>query len=116
MDVIDRIKMIIDNTGMTVASFARTLGFCDQTIRGIVVQRRNKPSFEILSKVIEAFPTISAEWLLTGRGEMINSKLSFQRPTDIGIKEFIDHIKEKDQIIERLIQENMTLKSRIAEL
>lgn len=97
---------------MTVASFARTLGLGDQTIRGIVVQRRNKPSFEVLSKIIEAFPTVNAEWLLTGKGEMINSKLPFQTQTDTAIKELIDYIKEKDQRIEQLIQENTSLKSK----
>lgn len=107
MDVTERIQAIITTEGLTVATFARKIGIHDQTIRGIVVQRRNKPGFNVLSKIVLAFPTINSEWLLTGKGEMnipqkaINKKIS--------IEELVLYIKEKDEQIELLVKENLKL-------
>lgn len=112
MDIIERMKRIIEVERLSVSSFARRLGVCDQTIRGIVVQRRNKPSFDLLSKIIETFPSINAEWLLTGRGKMLCSRQSVGRFEQIEIKELIEYLKEKDYKIEQLMQENMSLKSK----
>lgn len=63
MDVIERINSIITAEGLNVASFARIVGIGDQTIRGIVVQKRNKPGFEVLSRILETFLDVNAEWL-----------------------------------------------------
>lgn len=105
MDIIERINAIIVTEGLNVASFARKIGMGDQTIRGIVVQRRNNPSFEVLSRIIEAFPNVDAKWLLTGRGMM-------QIPQHIGsMAEFINYLREKDTRIEQLIAENQELKA-----
>lgn len=111
MDITERMKSIIEAEGMSVSSFARALGLCDQTIRGIVVQKRNKPSFDLLSKIIETFPTINAEWLLTGNGKMFHEKTPFENRTNIEMKELIKYMKEKDYKIEQLMQENMSLKT-----
>lgn len=99
---------------MNVAAFARKLGLVDQTIRGIVIQRRNKPGFDILSKIIETFPHVSAEWLLTGRGVMTKSRSSVQSEVDSVKTELFQYIKDKDDKIERLLLENLHLKSKLA--
>ena len=67
MDIIDRLQEIIDYAGLNVSSFAKKIGVVDQTIRGIVVQRRNKPGFDILAKILQTFTWINAEWLITGK-------------------------------------------------
>ena len=74
MDIIDRLQEIIDYAGLNVSSFAKKIGVVDQTIRGIVVQRRNKPGFDILAKILQTFTWINAEWLITGKGEMIKQE------------------------------------------
>lgn len=33
--------------------------------------RKGYPGFEFLAKVIKAYPSLNAEWLLTGKGEML---------------------------------------------
>lgn len=111
MDILDRIKEIITTEGINVASFARKIGMGDQVIRNIVVQRRNNPSFEVLYKIIEAYPMISAEWLLTGKGTMKKEQLNISAPPTEAIVELITYLKEKDLKIEQLIQENMSLKA-----
>lgn len=111
MDILDRIKAIITTEGITVASFARKIGMGDQVIRNIVVQRRNNPSFEVLYKIIEAYPMISAEWLLTGRGAMKKEQFNIPENNAETTVELITYLREKDVRIEQLIQENMSLKA-----
>lgn len=110
MDIIDRLQEIIKYEDLSVASFAKEISVPDQTIRGIVVQRRNKPGFEVLAKTLQRFTWLSAEWFILGQGEMLKGELSGkadQGPTCI---ELIQYLKEKDVKIERLIIEKTELK------
>lgn len=69
-DIIDRINYLIEKEGFTVASFSKKIGIKDQTIRNSVVQRKNKPSYEVLCAICQSFNWLNARWLLTGEGEM----------------------------------------------
>ena len=110
MDIINRLQEIITHEGMNVSSFAKKIGVGDQTIRGIVVQRRNKPSFDILDKVIQTFTWVSAEWLITGKGEMIKRDKPCNTEVAPSISELIQYLREKDLKIESLIEEKMKWK------
>lgn len=105
MDIIDRIQEIINHENLNVASFAKKIGAGDQTVRGIVVQRRNKPGFDILLKTIQTFPWLNVEWLLTGEGEMI--KVEYRKNTSATptLKELIKYLREKELKIQQLIEE-----------
>lgn len=96
---------------LNVASFAKKIGVIDQTVRGIVVQKRNKPGFDLLAKVIQTFSWINAEWLMTGEGEMIKTA-GFDKTelTPPSLSELIQYLKEKDVKIEKLIEEKTELK------
>lgn len=98
---------------LNVASFAKKIGVIDQTIRGIVVQKRNKPGFDLLAKVIQTFSWISAEWLLTGEGEMVKAKEPGQPDAAPSISELIQYLKEKDMKIEQLMEEKSELKLKL---
>ena len=111
MDIIERLQEVINYEGLTVSAFARKIGVVDQTIRGIVVQKRNKPSFDILEKIIQTFDWIDAEWLLTGRGEMIKTMSGENKDSKSPeMIELIKYLREKDEKIEKLIEEKTELK------
>ncbi len=110
MDIIDRLQEIITYEGMNVSSFAKKIGVVDQTIRGIVVQRRNKPGFDILDKILQTYNWINAEWLITGKGEMVKREYTTQTEQNPSIHELIQYLKEKDLRIEALIEEKMEWK------
>ena len=110
MDIIDRLQEIIDYAGLNVSSFAKKIGVVDQTIRGIVVQRRNKPGFDILSKILQTFTWINAEWLITGKGEMIKQETTAKTENSPSLTELIQYLREKDLKIEKLIEEKTELK------
>lgn len=110
MDIIDRLQEIIDYAGLNVSSFAKKIGVVDQTIRGIVVQRRNKPGFDILAKILQTFTWIDAEWLITGKGEMIKQENPAKTENSPSLTELIQYLREKDLKIEKLIEEKTELK------
>lgn len=104
MDIFERINTIIATENLNVASFARKIGIGDQIIRNIVVLKRNNPSFVVLSHIIEAFPMLSVEWLLTGRGAMVKASSN----TDC-ITELINYLRERDAKIEQAIIRNIEI-------
>lgn len=55
-------------------AFARTIGVAATVIENIVGTRQGKPSYDVLVKVCSN-ANISADWLLTGRGEMLQSQI-----------------------------------------
>ena len=112
MDIIERIKKIIEKEGLTVATFAKKLGVVDQTIRGIVVQRRNKPGFDLIVRILQTFNWVSAEWLILGEGDMEKSanECSSKDLERSSISDLVVYLKEKDIKIEKLIEERTELK------
>lgn len=75
-EIHERIEMIINSLGMNKNSFAKRIGVSNTAIENIVGRRQSKPGFEILSRVVESFENINPEWLLTGKGEMLNGRTS----------------------------------------
>ena len=112
MEIIERINKIIEKEGLTVSSFARKLGVVDQTIRGIVVQRRNKPGFDLIVRILQTFNWLSAEWLILGEGEMEKKENvpSVDNKSAESLKDLILYLKEKDVKIEKLIEEKIEYK------
>ena len=108
MDICDRINLIIEKEGLTVASFARKIGTGDQTVRGCVVQRRNKPSYEFIAKIIQTFDWLNPRWFITGEGEMMMAKDETQPSLD----SLINYLREKDDKIEKLIEEKTLLRAK----
>ena len=57
---------------LSVNAFAKAIGMGQATVNNYFLQSR-KLSFELIDKVLSAFPNLSAEWLLRGEGEMYKS-------------------------------------------
>lgn len=112
MDIIERLQKIIEHENLSVSAFARKIGVVDQTIRGIVVQKRNKPSFDMLVKIIQTFDWLSAEWLIMGKGSMEKTKPTEKTDDSQQLIEFMKYLREKDEKIELLIKEMTELKAK----
>lgn len=65
----ERIKEIIEAESLNSSKFAEVIGVQKSSISHIL-SGRNKPSLDIVLKVLRQFRTISSEWLLFGTGEM----------------------------------------------
>lgn len=116
MNIIDRLQQVIEHEGLTVASFAKKIGVGDQTIRGIVIQKRNNPGYELIYKISQAFDWLNIEWLITGEGEMTKSSKEDNELTKNSTTEIISYLREKDQKIEQLIEEKAALKFKYEQM
>ena len=111
MGIIERIQKIMEKEGLNVASFARRVGVVDQTIRGIVVQRRNKPGVDLIVRILQTFAWVNAEWLILGVGEMSKPEQeNVSNQEQYSIKDLVMYLKEKDVKIEKLIEEKTEFK------
>lgn len=68
-----RIKAIVEASGKAINSYASMIGVSQPTLKACV-DGNNAPRFDTLQKLIIANPMISAEWLLTGQGEMFKQE------------------------------------------
>lgn len=97
-----RLQRIIESERITPARFAEILGVQRSAISHILTGR-NKPSFDLISKIIIKFPSINAEWLITGKGEM--RKVIIQRS-------IFDEIESNDNKISTETENIITPKSQ----
>jgi len=64
-----RIELLLRIKDVTASKFADMIGVQPSNISHII-SGRNKPSLDFIIKVVEAFPDISLEWLMFGKGNM----------------------------------------------
>jgi transcriptional regulator with XRE-family HTH domain len=67
--MLSRVKQIIEIHNLTPSRFADHIGVPRSTISHIL-SGRNKPSLEVVQKILEAFPEIKADWLVQGKGTL----------------------------------------------
>ena len=68
-----RFQTILDLENLSPAQLADRLGVQRSGISHIL-SGRTKPSFELLQRVVQSFPEISAEWLITGNGKPLKEQ------------------------------------------
>lgn len=123
MEIKDRIKQIIEELGVKTASFEKTIGVANSYLRNV-----KNVSAETCKSIIEVYPQISLEWLITGNGEMFSDKINAEKvkieltaksgngraSSIIGNPSVGGNASEHDELI-RLREENKYLKSMLAE-
>lgn len=65
----DRIKLIMEKENLTPAKFADKLQI-NRAIISHILNGRNNPSLDVVSKILSEMNYINAEWLINGTGEM----------------------------------------------
>jgi transcriptional regulator with XRE-family HTH domain len=69
MEILQRIKGLIEIKGYTINSFSKEIGIAQVTLNNYF--RLNRlPAYETLHAILHTFPDVSAEWLMRGEGEM----------------------------------------------
>ncbi len=64
-----RIKQLMDQENLTASKFAETIGAQRSSISHIL-SGRNKPSLELINKILDRYPDLNTDWLLLGKGDM----------------------------------------------
>jgi transcriptional regulator with XRE-family HTH domain len=67
--MVDRIRLLLQAKQLTPTQFADTIGLARPIISHIL-SGRNKPSLEVVQKILGAFPDLSMAWLLNGAEPM----------------------------------------------
>lgn len=65
----DRIIKFLTAENISKAEFAQTLGIGKPNVSHFT-SGRSKPSCDVLAKIIEHYPSLNLQWLITGKGKM----------------------------------------------
>ncbi len=88
--MINRISLIIKTKNFTASKFADKIGVQRSSISHIL-SGRNKPGLELIQKILNNFPEISSDWLISGIGEMSKNSNKTNNTSDNA-----DFIKKDD--------------------
>ena len=117
----DRIKEYIDNKSISVREFCRKIG-----VSPSFLARDAEIASDKLLNIINAFPDISLDWLITGQGEMIKGggiKPNANSDEKEVLKELLEgsnkhndelrkQLEDKDKQVSDLIKMNLYLLER----
>lgn len=65
----ERLQVLMAEEGLNAKEFAKEVGISAATMSN-VINGRNKPSLEVMQKVLARFRTVSPQWLILGNGSM----------------------------------------------
>lgn len=112
----DRITEITNNEGINITTLEHKIG-ASQGVLSRAKRNNTSISVEWIMKILENYPKYNANWLLKGRGEMIEnrggadeSEVTFLREKNILLQKNSQLLEEK---VERLEEELTALKKRI---
>lgn len=78
----DRIRLIMENEHLTPSEFADKLGV-GRAVMSHILNGRNNPSLEVVSRILSTIKNINPEWLINNEGEMFKSVLGNNTPSTL---------------------------------
>ena len=74
MDIVSRLKMFLDQTGISNSQFADTCDIPRPTLSQLLNGRNKKVSNEVIDKIHRSYPSLNIMWLMFWDGKMLDSK------------------------------------------
>lgn len=111
MEFIDRLKLFIKSKGLGQTKFEERVGFS----RGYISKVKTSIGADKLSNIVEAFPDLNLDWLITGKGKMTSTPVqpaAVEQTTDT-LEE--NSVKYKNKYLE-ILEENRVLRLEIEKL
>ncbi|UOE32821.1 helix-turn-helix domain-containing protein [Hymenobacter monticola] len=84
--MIERIRTLLETRQLTPTQFADAIGVA-RPIVSHILSGRNKPSLEVVQRILAAMPDLSMPWLLNGTGPMQASAAPAMPPAHSVVKE-----------------------------
>ena len=75
----ERIIEIMGHEDLASSKFADTIGI-QRSAMSHIMSGRNKPSLDVVQKILERFTYVDSDWLLTGKGEMMRANVGGEPP------------------------------------
>lgn len=114
MDLNTRVEKIMEYAELTPSEFAHKIGVNPSNISQII-NRRNKPSLDLLTKIKNQFPELEWEWIIEDKGEMTKNTSPFPPlSSDIVESKFnseFDDFTPSENLFNLLDEENIKLSS-----
>jgi Helix-turn-helix. len=73
----DRILQIMEREGFAPSRFAEEIGI-QRSAMSHITSGRNKPSLDVIMKILERFTYVNSDWLMFGKSSMTNQKVSVE--------------------------------------
>lgn len=91
-----RIKIILNDKKLSVIDFCRIIGLNSPSTIHLLIKENRKPSSKTVDRIIKAFPEVTEDWLLFGRGSYgkdPNKKLAHEDDLTLTSSQVISFIK-----------------------
>ncbi len=69
----ERLLKFLNSQNLSSARFAEIIGVQPSGISHIL-SGRNKPGFDFIQKILSSYPSLNAEWLIIGKGNMFKNE------------------------------------------
>ena len=99
--LIKRLQEFLEYEGINIFAFEKSIGLANNTIRKKFASGRNNMGTETLTAILEAYPKLSAEWLLLGKGNMLAEEDAKQSIPDHTEQQQASDLSEALQIIKK---------------
>ena len=103
----ERILDIINYFNLSSSQFANEIGIQRSAVSHIL-SGRNKPSLELVLKILNRFPEISTDWLILGEGKMIKNEKDNNVPEE-------DKIQGETGLFDWVDTENSSMDNEVKE-
>lgn len=80
----ERIRTIMEQESLTPSLFADRLGI-GRAVISHILNGRNNPSLEVITRILETFTNIESDWLLFGKGNMLKNNIQHEASKDFHI-------------------------------
>lgn len=111
--MIERINEFIENQGFSIRAFEQKISASNGLIRKAIANNTDIQS-KWLTNIVENYPQINPEWLLTGKGAMLREHSQKETPLQITQQSNTEIIQVLLNKIEQQAQELGKLKERLA--
>lgn len=94
----DRLKQFIDYLNISTRKFEQNISASNGQIAKFLTKNTTIQS-DILLKIFDKYPELSAEWLMRGKGEMLRQGGGKSEENTPCYTDFLEMIREKDRQI-----------------
>ena len=75
----NRIEALLDKLQLSPSKFADEIGM-QRSAMSHILSGRNKPSLEVMQKILNRFPEVNIDWLIQGKGTLFNEDKNTPAP------------------------------------
>lgn len=111
----ERLELLIKNYGLTPSKFAESIGVQRSSISHILTGR-NKPSYDLILKILDTYNEVNTDWLLKGEGEMTRNSTNSDLFTSVENKPKDTHVNKDESSTTKHIKAEINPKKEIKKI